>query len=449
MNDAYSHGQEWCEIYDKKYGNIAPALEIFFKSLNNQSIPWAIWKSLENLEHQLSGAFGDIDILIDESKKREFLECAGRNAFILHRGSISGNDDDIFILRSYDYLSGNEFMLHVHSRIRVGSKDHKEFWIPIDDQALTNCISFGSVRVVRPEIFLLIRVFSVILKDRSRQDCYAVGMAHQAFLLTAPQKSLVLGCFQNFSSKWFVKELVNELREGSFPSTALREKCFEFVYLLPIERGSGLKKRLRQYLIRRNKLGPLFITIYGHDGSGKTTAQEGISIALKKFGQVNSVYLGRNRWSIVNAFFFKRFMGTRILGSVWQITSFLELLIRRFGASASFSLGHSIVMDRGLYDVVIKYSSSSSYTPRLLSLLATGVESTSDDFKVLLVCDPEVAFQREASISCDEIKKRKVVYENTLSKKMPVLDTTALSKDQVIKEILDMAFRHFGQRNVA
>lgn len=450
MNDTNEKIERWDSFYSciGSY-EVNYSLEVLFASLNEKSIDWAIWKSLENLAGQLNGNGGDIDILVDGKDKLDFLICAGINGFVLDKRSYSGNGEDIFVLRHYSHDQGKKFMLHVHTNIRLGSKKYKEFRVPTERQMLDNCKRFGFVNVLAEEDFFLTRLIAVILKDRSREDVFARKMLRESMLDCHEENKLLLDRISKFANESFVSHVREEIYTGNFPSSSLRDECLKFVFELKISYREKISYLLKNKLPRRNKLGPLFINIYGHDGAGKTTARDDVYSALKSFGKTSKFYLGRNRWSKFNSLIYRNRHRHRIFSSFWHVTSFIEILLRHMKCKCCFLLGYSVVVDRGLFDILVKYQSSPSYLNWLLGNVANRIDKKSSSLKILLVCDPKVAAERDGTIVELEIARRRKSYEDLSTSDMRVIDTTLLSKKEVASSIFDVAQKYFGKNNVS
>ena len=424
---------------------INPSLEEFFRRLNRDGILWAIWKGLEHIEAQLIGLAGDIDILITESQQDAFGTAAASAGFVRDRRSPSGNDRDIFVLRHYDVESGNDIMLHVHTRIRLGTKKHKEFNVPIETDALKDCVHAGEVRVVKPGVFFTLRILGLALKDRNREDAFASTLARHVMTDECKAHAVLLEELAKSADHAFAENVRLEIVNKSFPSLQMRREAKKHVIRMTV----GARERMRLIAIRRlprrNKLGPLYIALYGHDGAGKTSTQVQLREELTRFGPVHTAYLGRNRWSRVNNFILTR-RSQFGLSFVWDLTSFLELFGRHLKATYRFLLRQTVVTDRGLFDVAIKYSSSSSKVRKALGAFARVVEGRSKSLKILLVCDADVAATRDNSLSVSEIQLRREAYVSFLTHRMETIDTTNMTTREVTAVVLDLAQRHFGRK---
>lgn len=426
---------------------VQPDLDQLFSALNEQGIRWAIWKSLENLETQLDCAGGDIDMLIDAQQRSAFLSCAADCGFVLDKRSVSGNGRDIIVLRHLSLAQDKKIMLHVHAQLRVGSKKFKEFRLPIEKQVLNNRYCVGSVQLVSDADFFTIRTLGATLKDRNREDIFAKRMLVDCFDGQIEKAQNMVDALVAYSDKNFVARVADEVRRGDFPSAKTQLAGETLVTKIRI----GPRERIRFFALnrlpRRNKLGPFWINIYGHDGAGKTTAQHEVVKALRKFGPTFEAYLGRNTWTRLNQAIYRAQSSHKFFQSMWKISSFLELYLRHVRTKVLYLTGRSVVVDRGLFDVFIKYSSSGSPLGSFLGRIAMTIERRSQNFKILLICDPLVAAQRDGKLGVEEIARRNRAYEQVLGTEVPRIDTTVLSKAEVAQKIIEAAQVHFGRKN--
>lgn len=426
---------------------VQPDLDQLFSALNAQDIRWAIWKSLEFLETQLDCAGGDIDLLIDAQQRADFLSCAANYGFVLDKRSVSGNGRDIIVLRHFSAAQDKKIMLHVHAQLRVGSKEFKEFRIPIERQVLDNRYCVGSVQLVSDADFFALRTLAATLKDRAREDTFAKQMLINCFDGQTKKSQEMVDALVAYSEKDFVLKIVDEVRRGDFPSAETRRVGESMVQRI----GIGPRERLRFFALkrlpRRNKLGPFWINIYGHDGAGKTTAQNEVVKTLRKFGPTFEAYLGRNTWTRLNRAIYSAQSSHKFLRPIWKASSFIELYLRHLRTKALYHAGRSVVVDRGLLDVGIKYASSESPLGSFLGRLATTIDRRSGSLKILLVCDPLVAARRDGKLGAEEIARRNRGYEQALRTNVPTIDTTMLSKAEVAQKIVDAAQVYFGRKN--
>jgi hypothetical protein len=284
------------------------AVKALFDTLNEQGIQYCHWKSNQHLDQALKG-LTDLDILVERSQRQLFktilyqLRC---KSIISPPGRQYPAIEDYL---GYDDQTGRFFHLHVHYQLILGERFVKNYRLPLEQQFLESAMINQGVKVVTPELEVVVLAIRALFKYRDRdaiKDTLSVrsrGLPRNIlrefeylFQQTALERiSAVLKSEVNFVSPGIVLEFLeivsqsprsgyqiyrlrNALRRElqPFQRFSRRQAMRKYFYALwsprmPFGRSFLAKKRLDS--------GGLFIAVIGADGAGKST----IVSALRKW----------------------------------------------------------------------------------------------------------------------------------------------------------------------
>lgn len=126
---------------------------------------------------------------------------------------------------------------------------------------------------------------------------------------------------------------------------------------------------------------------------------------------------------------------------LWTTTSAVELLGRYVAGLIYHSLGYSVITDRGILDLSLKYSDSSRIALRRFSRFLLVFELKRNQHSFLLVCDSGTAQVRDGSLSEVDIERRMARYLDFLGSEMMHIDTGFRTPDEVAQLVLTMTIR--------
>jgi hypothetical protein len=143
------------------------AVKALFDTLNEQGIQYCHWKSNQHLDQALKG-LTDLDLLVERSQRQLFktilyqLRC---KSIISPPGRQYPAIEDYL---GYDDQTGKFFHLHVHYQLILGERFVKNYHLPLEQQFLESATINQGVKVVTPELEVIVLAIRALLKYRDR-----------------------------------------------------------------------------------------------------------------------------------------------------------------------------------------------------------------------------------------------------------------------------------------
>lgn len=284
------------------------AVKALFDTLNEQGIQYCHWKSNQHLDQALRG-LTDLDLLVERSQRQLFktilyqLRC---KSIISPPGRQYPAIEDYL---GYDDQTGKFFHLHVHYQLILGERFVKNYHLPLEQQFLESATINQGVKVVTPELEVIVLAIRALLKYRDRdaiKDALSIRsrglpsniLREFEYLFrqtTLERISAVLKSEVNFVSPGIVLEfleIVSQSHRSGYQIYRLRNALRR--ELQPFQRYSR-RQAIRKYFYalwssrmpfgrsflakKRPDSGGLLIAVIGADGAGKST----IVKALRKW----------------------------------------------------------------------------------------------------------------------------------------------------------------------
>ncbi|MCB0394765.1 MAG: hypothetical protein KDD25_09405, partial [Bdellovibrionales bacterium] len=145
-----------------------------FSLFDKSDVKYALWKSLENIEKQVTGD-DDLDILVDPQKKAEAFKICLDNG--LHFNSLSKDRTGTRIHKfwGFDEETLKFVQFHIHYECAFGSKEFKEFRYPFESEMLNETISYSGVKRINDNHFFVTRILHAIAKN-SKNDTFCLNL---------------------------------------------------------------------------------------------------------------------------------------------------------------------------------------------------------------------------------------------------------------------------------
>ena len=469
------------------------------RSLNAERIDYCHWKSNEAISRSASGD-NDLDLLISRVDAERFTEILFRLGFRKAQENIGNQLPGVLNYYGYDADADRIIHVHVHYQLVLGNDLSKNYRIPVEQPYLDSACQVGLFRVPAPEFELVIFVLRMVLKHRTwdsivmRQDKLSRSEGRElAYLATAENLAKVCNvlqylpyvdhalfdaCLQSLQpgcSLW------KRIRTGEQLQTAL-EACARYPHAKDIvskfSHWIWLLVRiglLRQKLRRRLANGGLLIAIVGGDGSGKTTAIDGLHSWLSQKFEVVKLHMGKPVWSwttisILGLLKIGRMLGlyshneylyrneAKFPGYPWLIQRvcvardryLTYLKARRFSSNGGlvildrYSLG-VLAMDAPQCRRTAKAFNKSNSFLRWLTDLEEGYyrKISIPDLLIVLKLDPEMAVKRKPEESAVSVRARSgLVWELDWSSTPAHVLDASLPKDEVLAQIKSLVWDH-------
>jgi thymidylate kinase len=304
-----------------------PALElvtILCHELEIAKILYCHWKSNANLARSTSGE-NDLDLLISRSNVQQFIriliQLGFKQAFDPPFEQLPG----VMNYYGYDWASRKFVHVHVHYQLILGHGATKNYRLPIERQFLESIIQDQLFNIPVPEFEFIVLVIRLMIKhstwdvillengDLSRterqellylQERISQQKMTELLKISLPyiDESLFTQCIQSLTQK---RSLLFHLKCGEALrrqlKTNARRTQFSDIFLKLWRRLDGGIRRRLFYSSTKKHLGSggLMIAIIGGDGSGKTTAINGLFEWLSEEFMIKKIHMGKPPWSVL------------------------------------------------------------------------------------------------------------------------------------------------------
>lgn len=295
-----------------------PLIKKLCEALNSQQVSYCHWKSNWKLNRWLTGD-GDLDLLIKRADKQRFITIISGLGFKQAEPSADRQVPGILNFYGFDADENTLVHLHVHYRLVIGNDLSKNYHLPAENIVLENSHLQGLVPVPSPEVELILFVLRMVLKYSVESVLQKKGSA------LADELEVLESAVDRARVANLLPELVPQIDPGFFdqclqslrqPNTFFRRlhvrKQLEkrLVAAARIGRRADVLLKLRRRAVRvvrerilgrrarkRFVTGGTLVAIVGGDGSGKTTALQGLNKWLGKKFVTQRFHLGKPRRS--------------------------------------------------------------------------------------------------------------------------------------------------------
>lgn len=289
----------------------------FCDELERQQVRYCHWKSNEAIARSMTGD-NDLDLLVARADQGRFLAVLADLGF---KAASLPEAREVPAVRHYyglDARTGRFVHVHVHFRLVLGDDTTKNFWLPIEDAYLESCSDDDLFPLPAPEFELAVLVLRLVLKHAT-WDSILQGRGRNA-----ANEDRELAWLQERTTWAAVDAVVAEhlpalvevwpaCRRAVEPGCPVATRVRTAARLAralaacarrprTVDTALRLTRRVtwgtRRYVLRkpvRKRLvaGGAVVAIVGGDGSGKSTAVDGVCDWLSKAFVVRRVHVGR------------------------------------------------------------------------------------------------------------------------------------------------------------
>jgi thymidylate kinase len=291
--------------------------------LDASKIIYCHWKSNANIDRSASGE-NDLDLLISRSSAQQFTDILFRlgfkQAFDMPEWQLPG----VLDYYGYDQAAKKFVHVHAHYQLIMGHDATKNYRLPIEDQYLESIVQDGLFKVPAPEFEYIVLVIRLMIKhctwdvmlikngrisDAERKElAFLQDRISQSRMIDILRNvfpyldvTLFSNCVQSLSPKCSLRfrlktgeELRRKLRVNSRRSWGSDIVIKLWRRLADVIQRHVFRASRKKYLAN----GGLMIALIGGDGSGKTTAINGLYAWLSREFEVKKLHMGKPPWSL-------------------------------------------------------------------------------------------------------------------------------------------------------
>ena len=295
-----------------------PLIRKLCEALNAQHVSYCHWKSNWKLNRWLTGD-GDLDLLVQRADKQRFIAIVSGLGFKQAEPPADRQAPGILNFYGFDSDANKLVHLHVHYKLVIGNDLSKNYHLPAENVVLEKSYLQGLMPVPSREVELILFVLRMVLKfsvESVLQKRSSAITDELEFLESSVDRARVANLLPELVPQIdpaFFDQCLQSLR---LPNTFFRrmhvrkqlEKRLAAAARIGRRADALLKVRrravrvvrerlLRQKVRKRFVTGGMLVAIVGGDGSGKTTALQGLNKWLGKKFVTQRFHLGKPRRS--------------------------------------------------------------------------------------------------------------------------------------------------------
>lgn len=307
---------------------IAPEAQVLFlirrlcTALADEGVRYCHWKSTQALDRSASGE-NDLDLLVAEDDFVRFeriLEALGFKEVLVARPSAVPGVHHFF---GPDWDSTRWVDVHAHRRLFLGDDATKNYRLPIEEAYLASSSTRELFKIPAPEFEFVVLTVRLMLKHGTPEalltgrGTLSVGelaeLRHLLGRLDRERLRAAIDEHVSFLDEAVVEVCVQSLEPGC--PLATRRAAWRALHpsLVPLARRSRhhdiwlqvwrrVDRRIRRRVLgrevaRRLVGGGYVVALVGSDGSGKSTAVEGLARWLSRVSDTKTMHLGKPRRS--------------------------------------------------------------------------------------------------------------------------------------------------------
>ena len=291
-------------------------------SLNASGINYCHWKSNAALDRSASGE-NDLDLLVCRPDAERFIRILLEHGFTEAYASKMDKLPGVRDFYGYDEKVDRIIHVHAHFQLVLGHDFTKNYRIPIECAYLESATLQGLFRVPAPEFELAILVLRMVLKHSSldtilmlhgalsaserreveflqEQTTIAAAAAVLEKHLPCIDRPLFEECLQAVQPGCSLGKRVRAGRRlrQALTSCARRSPMADLWLKFTQRVTLPIRSRLHLHIPKKNMAnGGLLVAIVGGDGSGKTTAINGLYSRLNEEFDIVKFHMGKPAWS--------------------------------------------------------------------------------------------------------------------------------------------------------
>ena len=417
------------------------------QQFNNHKIKYCVFKEFDLIEKTIVGD-EDIDILIDKE-----------SYYSAHRVLVSSGyykckyrkmNDGIMFYLGYDRESGTPSLLHVHTKLRIGTKREKQFrWDALEEYILNHWKddNLYGIKVIAPEEELCLLFIRMILRKKPNKDDYSRLNELGSFLnindvYFSDSVKQMIGTNENIDLEKYIsgsvfgtdeerKNINKYLSRGFFNKISILNRI-QYSKIMHIV--LALRKKLNYPEKPIRTVGRIYAVV-GVDGCGKSTLISNLkNDPFLKWTGVKVIYGGNNNYWIPGLKKEKK-------GVLWGILRSIDRRLRLVSAWINVLKGKIVVFDRFFYDDYIGYKmrkeTKKPFSKRAYDFILHSWIGIKPHLTFFLNIDPDTAYKRKQDYSyellCENIKNYR---ECLIGRKEVVVLNATNTPDEIKKTVI-------------
>jgi thymidylate kinase len=294
------------------------------RELDAEKVIYCHWKSNANIALSASGE-NDLDLLISHSCIQRFTEILFRLGFKQAVDKPDLQKPGVLDYYGYDWAAQKFVHVHAHSQLILGHDATKNYRLPIERQYLESIVQDRLFKVPAADFEFIVLVIRLMIKHftwdvvllgngklsgAERQELvYLQERISQPRVvdilknvLPCIDESLFSKCVQSLAPKCSLRFRIKtgeEIRR-QLKAHARRSSASDILLKTWRRLEGGIQRRVFRSSTKKHLAsGGLMIAIIGGDGSGKTTAINGLFEWLSEEFEIKKLHMGKPSWSLM------------------------------------------------------------------------------------------------------------------------------------------------------